>query len=207
MLTARDEDFVSVLCRRVRILSIEQLARTWWSSAKDPLRAARNRVTELEAEGLIHSRLITVHPELRLVEPICAWEPSLPRPDLAAASQKARTRWKEPPTGLRIVSASAKAVGTFGGIQIRQTKRLEQTHDLHLAAVYLLKRSTNQLHAESWRPEESIRSASGPNTKLPDAVVGREQTTVIDFVGRYTEPRLEQLHDYCQQRAWGYEFW
>ena len=82
---------------------------------------------------------------------------------------------------------------------------MEATHDLHLAAVYLLMRQELPTRAKSWRFETEF---ARPGEKVPDALVRDGfSTTAIDFGGDYKPEQLERIHDYCQERRYGYEIW
>jgi hypothetical protein len=44
-LTSRDTEVLFVLIHRVRLVSLQQISRTWWSGVKDSEHAARQRLT------------------------------------------------------------------------------------------------------------------------------------------------------------------
>lgn len=208
MLTERDREILEVLTRRVRLLSLPQLARTWWPDVRHGLALAKDRMARLRDDGLVSLFSMAVHPELELAAPLCRWAPGDPAPDFKRLACRAQARWSSAPVAVTAASASPRAGGVFGAFPCRPPKRNEQTHDLHLSAVYLHKRRTHAEQAECWVPEQAVRATyEGYDDKVPDAWVERPRPTAIDFIGRYKAPRLRDLHGYCERRGAAYEFW
>src|SRR5262245_38246284 len=97
VLTRRDLEILDALTKRVRVLSIPQIARTWWAEAADPLRVANNRLRTLQAEELVRVERLPAHPELDLQAPAATWSPGDAAPDFGAISHRLQSRWNQHP--------------------------------------------------------------------------------------------------------------
>lgn len=208
-LRPRDEDVLHTLATKVRILSLDQIARTWWPHARDPAAAARRRLEALAESDLLTFEPLWARPELALTEPLATWQPGLRRPDLGQLAPLVRSRWEKP--ALRTPCAFATRAGSlrFGGEGGRSPREAEVTHDLHLARVYLLMRTELPTRAQSWVAEEGIAAARIDRVqKLPDAQVtdGTHQTA-IEFAGAYSLEKLSAFHLYCETERLAYELW
>lgn len=206
-LTGADRELLDILVRRVRVLSIQQVASTWYADRGDPVRLARRRVDLLGRHQLVATMAATAHPELSLAEPLGTWQPGLDIPDLSGIAGAHPRRWTSEELPITCVIATRQAGAEFGGVGGRFPRPSEVTHDLHLAAVYLRMRSELPTRAASWVSE--ARLSVEPGLKLPDAMVcdGR-QRTAIEFVGAsYSLKKLKAFHDFCARQRLGYELW
>ena len=52
-LTSRDCEILDHLSTAVRLFSLDQIARTWWSDAVDPLKLADERIRRLARAGWV----------------------------------------------------------------------------------------------------------------------------------------------------------
>jgi hypothetical protein len=191
-------ELLSALTLRVRVFSIPQIARTW--------PAAVASLKRLEAGGLLSSFITVVHPELSLVGPVIEWRTGRELPDFANASYRLRSRWSGDAVPLKCVIASGAAGRMFGGHGGRYPRESEETHDLHLAAVYLRFRTASPALAASWIHEEEIRRERRQRRgKLPDAIINKQH--VIEFGGAYKKSKLIAFHQFCQSGEFEYEVW
>jgi hypothetical protein len=95
----------------------------------------------------------------------------------------------------------------FGGHGGRFPRESEETHDVHLAAVYLKLRATNPKAACSWIHEEEIKASRDERSgKLPDAVL-KDSGKIIEFGGAYKKAKLLSFHEYCRAKGLEYEVW
>ena len=208
MLTQRDLEILYILTNKVRVLSISQIARTWWNQAVHPIQSAQARLQALESQGQIRCVSFSVHPEVALENPLEMWLPGQPEPDFGSLSYRAHARWTRPPVFERLVYATKTAAGHLGGFGDSPPDANHATHDMHLAAVFLFKRLHEPACAESWQSEDIVRSGrSGYDDKLPDAIVTYPIVTAIDFVGKYTKAKLNAFHKYCERENMAYELW
>jgi hypothetical protein len=63
-------EIIDVLTQRVRVLTVEQIARTWWGGSDQRTRLARARIDLLEKSGLVRRFQEPAHPELELAAPV-----------------------------------------------------------------------------------------------------------------------------------------
>jgi hypothetical protein len=209
-LSERDVDLIETLALKVRVLTVNQIARTWWCRAAQPTAAARHRLAELERAGFVVSFTAIAHPEIPLSCPVISWTPGLPAPNFGAASHRLKTRWSQPPTETRCVFVSPVTGRHFGGSGGRRPRESEETHDIHLAQVYLLLRLRDPEAAQNWVSEESVRAGRDRrDEKLPDAIVDTPgERRVVEFGGAYAKAKLEAFHRYCcQELQLPYEVW
>lgn len=208
-MTDRDEVILDTLTRRVRVLSLAQVARVWWGSRKGSVAQAKNRLRELEGQGWVEVFSILARPEPPLDSPVTAWTEGGSEPDFGAVSYRLRSRWTEPARHTVAVIASERAGSRFGGAGGRRPRASEGTHDLCLAAVYLRLLATEPKRAARWISEAKLfESGEGRNGRLPDAaIVTRAGKTVIEFGGAYPPTKIAEFHRFCADRGWGYELW
>ena len=191
-------EVLAVLALRVRVLSVFQIARTWPN-----LVAALKR---LEAQGFVFTFTAVAHPELPLVGPVVRWTRGNELPDFGRASYLLRSRWNRPGIPTKCVIASRTAGRMFGGHGGRYPRESEESHDIHVAAVYLRFRSTFPELAASWVHEEEIKAERKQRKgKLPDALIGKNR--VIEFGGAYKKEKLMGFHKFCESRGFDYEVW
>lgn len=208
-LTDRDTEILSVLTRRVRVLSDAQIAREWWTGASDPIAAARKSLRRLVNAGLLAHGTGMVHPILPLDAAICIWSPEQPPPDAEKVSYRLKSRWTGVPVASRWFSASDSAASLMGGFGGRVPRPSELTHDIHMAELFLKLQRSEPQTAQTWASESELYSVGlGRNQRLPDAMV-RDAVgwRVIEFGGQYAPPKLRDFHDFCQARSLRYEIW
>lgn len=217
LLTIRDLEIFEALTKRVRVLSVQQIARTWWA---DSHRVAQNRLRGLATDGLLQIQSLPAHPELCLEEPVSVWTPGAPNPDFGSISYQLQSRWREHPVLTACVSASKLAAKRFGGYGGRPPRSVERTHDIHMARVFLLYRERHPELVREWVFEEQVKTErrqalrnaeldySSVEQKLPDAFLrSASGTKVIEFGGAYGKDKLLGLHAYCKEHSFPYEIW
>lgn len=208
-LTGRDRDLSAVLAAKVRIMSDDQIARTWWHMAEDPKRAARVRIMNLARSGYLVIERAPVHPELDFTSPMTSWQPGLEPPYFGALSNRLQKRWDKQPIMMTIVAASRASASLLGRHGGRLSREVERTHDLHLARVYLLYRAQDPSLLKFWIFEEQLRQERGrTNEMLPDVIIRADgNTRALEFGGAYSKQKLQAFHDYCAERRLPYEIW
>src|SRR5262249_35616252 len=208
-LTPRDLELLEILTQRVRILSLEQIARTWRVKSVQGRKPARDRIEVLERAGLVSHFYAPAHPELPLTEPVLTWTPGDSDPDLGSVSYRLQSRWRLSPTPTFFVVASKSAMNRFGGHGGRVPVGTHRTHDLHLSTVFLLLRQRRPDDAAGWISEERIRRTRNTLAeKLPDAMIRNGSgIRVVEFGGSYPKKKLEAFHGYCAAQELPYEVW
>ncbi len=215
VLTKRDLEIFDTLTKRVRVLSLAQVARTWWADAKEPTRVAENRLRILVGENLLQIERAPAHPEIQIEAPVAIWALGQPEPEFGAISYQLQTRWHQHPVLTPCVSASRAAADRFGGYGGRPPRSVERTHDIHMAQVFLRFRGRHPESVPDWVFEEQVKTErklagrrSTPGEKLPDAFLrSKSGTRVIEFGGAYGKDKLIAFHGYCKEHSFPYEIW
>jgi hypothetical protein len=211
-LTESDREILETLTHRVRVLTVRQVARTWFCDSVDPMRRAKRRLAVLQRAGHVFLSTVVAHPELPLQRPVLEWHPDDAMPDFGPIAYRLQSRWTSPVTTTNLVLAAHAARCRFGGyIAERQPRRSEVTHDLHLACVYLWYRHNRPELAKQWVSEHELYArGGGRNARLPDALIrdrrrrpGRD--LVVEFGGSYSKQKLVEFHEELKETA--YQIW
>ena len=208
--TAADADLLDTLTHKLRVISEGQIARSLWTESRGGMASVRHRLKGLESRRLVICFRAEVHPEITLDTPVISSYPGCRAPDFAAASYyRLRRRWCRPSVSTRCVIATALAGRLYGGWGGRFPRESEETHDIHLAAVYLLLKKRDPRSADYWASEEAIRLRRGPKSeKLPDAIIDDpDARKIVEFGGAYSKKKLEAFHVYCSDLDLPYEVW
>ncbi|MCP5127491.1 MAG: hypothetical protein H6973_18210 [Gammaproteobacteria bacterium] len=207
-LTDRDREILIALTHKVRLMSLDQIARTWWGNSPSALATARKRLTVLSAYALQRMKL-NAHPELTLTGPLFAWQPGQATPHFGGLSYRLKKRWDQAPVPTTVYIATEKAARQFGGFGGKLRRPLQATHDLHVAQLYLQFLQTAPERAALWVSEERF-APERRHEKLPDAVLRDATgniTLVIEFGGAYDSKHVERVHLDCVTRSLPYELW
>ena len=210
MMTTRERELVSALASKIRLLSFDEILRSWWPPSKSASINARRRLAELVNVGLLVRERAYARPRLPLEQPIFRWKPGEESPDFGKLAWSVKSRWTEPPRDVTVYLATRRAAAIFGGRADGKIKNVSQaTHDIHLGALYLKLMKEAPTIAAGWIGEE-ILAPTREHQKLPDAILhdreGRPRL-VIEFGGAYPADRLQAFHEDCAERALPYELW
>jgi len=208
-LTARDREILETLTRHVRVLTVPQIARTWWRSSKNSEASAHARLRLIVTAGLLTLHRAPAHPELLLSAPVISWHPGEMIPNLGSVSYQLQSRWNQDRMMISFTSATQKAANVFSGHGGRPPRAIERTHDIHLGTVYLHYRETSPSLLEYWIFEEQLRAERGRTTEmLPDVLLRSTfGKRAIEFGGAYPKAKLEAFHRYCEEQNLPYEIW
>jgi hypothetical protein len=207
-LTERDQEIIFTLTHHVRVLTVPQIARTWWKSSKESAGCAVARVKILQRENLLLVDRVPAHPELPMSAPTISWEPGQQPPNFGRCSYRLQSRWKLHPVMTICVSGSRAAARRFGGFGGRLPRQVERTHDIHLAGVYLYYREHFPERLHGWVFEESLRQIHRTGEPLPDVVLEHEgHRKIIEFGGAYPKAKLQHLHAFLENETLPYEVW
>jgi len=206
-LQARDLEILEVLTRRVRVLSLDQIAASWWAETGQATANASRRLALLERRGLVKRSSAMAHEAPELLQPLAAWSPGEPTPELASLAYRLESRWSSPLRPTVVVTATRAAGAWLGGNGGRRPRPSEISHDLGLAALYLKLRRRDPSRAERWVPED-LFAPHELDGFVPDAILrGGARPTLIEFAGAYQKERLERLHHSCLRAGLPYELW
>ena len=209
MLTDRDKDLLETLSIRVRILSLDQIARLWWTHAADPTRHARRRLRALEDRGFVEHRRFAAHPMLALDQPVFAWRPGHSAPDPDATSYALTSRWTELTKNVPVYVATQRTKGALGGGLARLSPLGHETHDLHVSELFVRLRLDQPDRAARWVGEEAF-AKDRHDDKRPDALLvdhAGQPELVIEFAGKYSPDHVWSFHQDCADRELAYELW
>ena len=193
--TKRELDIVETLTRRVRLLSLEQIARVWWPKLRS-LRGVRRRLRSLSTAGLVARAIVNVHPLLDVRAPLVRWTPGEDPPDFARIAVLAKGRWQQASTPQQLFLATKFAANLFGSSAGQLPDVTHRDHDLLLGQVYVLYRITRPAEAARWVGEDT-RCKAGYRIKDPDALLcaaGGKVTRVIESAGRFSQKQVESFH-------------
>jgi hypothetical protein len=86
---------------------------------------------------------------------------------------------------------------------------MEQTHDVHVAVVFLRFRSQFPELVNRWVSEAAILGTREDRSeKLPDALLELDTgPKIIEFGGSYPKEKVEGFHAYCEDQSLPYELW
>lgn len=210
-LTIRDQEILLTLSSRIRMLSLEQIAHTWWDTSKDAVDAAKRRLRILEENQLLATYRLRSLPLDDISAPILAWSPGAPEPDLGAAAWKLQSRWQGDARSTQVYVATEQSSRIFGGRASGKLKnQFQATHDLGVAAMYLAVRKHRPELLDDWIGED-VYAPQRKGQKLPDAVIASSSRAnpqlVLEFGGAYDKARLLAFHRDCQSRSLPYEVW
>lgn len=207
-LTQRDTELLEALTLRIRVLSVEQISRSWWQSSATSETASR-RIRQLVDGGYLSRLSLMAHPETPVTEAVCVWRQHEQIPDFGAVAWQLNSRWPDPLVNTDCVIATRFAGRFFGGYGGRKPRRAETTHDLHLSAVFLQMRTNQPERAVTWSSEEERKKDAGHGEKLPDAIVSDgDRRTAIELGGKsYDREKLADFHAFCVEQNLDYEIW
>ncbi|MBA5868075.1 MAG: hypothetical protein GDA67_15390 [Nitrospira sp. CR1.3] len=207
-LTARDVIILDAITHRVKLLSLPQIARTWWKGSR-AIMQARKRIRQLALAGYLERLQLFTNQEVMLLAPLATWHSGMAVPDFSTIVRLTRTRWELPIRSTAcVVATSVSAVRTGGSYRIPRNS--EATHDLHVAQVYLHKLRQAPRYAEKWSGEmELLTRDIAPCDKVPDALIRQAgRCTAVEVVGEsYSVTKLMAFHEFCSRRSFTYELW
>ncbi|HZZ26755.1 MAG TPA: hypothetical protein VFE46_02010 [Pirellulales bacterium] len=210
-LTALDRQILWTLTRKVRVLTAQQVAETWFADLSQPTRAAVKRLRQLQDFGLLNEHAVMLHPMIHLDAPVLNWMPGNEEPNFGALSYRLKERWPSPLVTKSIFHATRDANRLLGGyIGGRQPRTSETTHDVHLAQVYLRFLRQEPRTAKRWVSEHQLYAeGGGRNERLPDAIIrhprNRDLDLVVEFGGKYPKMKLIEFHDALRHLR--YQIW
>ncbi|MBD3334267.1 MAG: hypothetical protein GF355_02020 [Candidatus Eisenbacteria bacterium] len=220
-LTDRDTDILEVLLECVPLLSIDQIARTWWKRRRRAQEAAHGRLRLLEREAFVDLCVVVASPpELLPEDPHVVWRPGDPCPDHWSLRQYAREYPGGPLVEIPCVVLSeggARLLSPAPEIRPRVQTWDDGSYSLRLAELYLRLQARSPSVASTWRHRERTRRSNelsvpvarvrsrgrfqtldvfSPNLDTPDPDPGLDEGT-----------RLEWLHSHCLRFGIPYAWW
>lgn len=205
----RDKQILEALAYKVRLLSIEQIATTWWPDSKGY--KAKEKLLQLRKRGFLVRSSVPAKPLLPLNGPVFTWTPGQAAPAAARLSQHFRHRWAKHHRNAAVITpvyvASRFTAFLFGGVGGRLNVQTA-THDLHVASIYLHFLTTDPDAAHAWVGEDA-KGKAGRKIKDPDAFIeqDRQEPLVVEFAGAYSNSQVESFHKHCVKHGLSYQLW
>lgn len=190
------------------MLSLNQVARTWWAETIHSETNASRRLRVLVGRGLVSRLRMNLRPELELHEPVARWQVGDKPPAFGEVAYRLQQRWVDALQPTTVYVATPRARREFGGPK-RRFRSHQASHDLHVSSVYLLACLERPELAEHWVGEDAFAPLVR-HTKVPDAVIrdGNGRTNlVIEFGAGYDKKRVTLFHQDCSERKLAYEIW
>jgi hypothetical protein len=207
-LTIRDLDLLDVLTRRVRLLTLSQIAELWWPDGKNQ-QCPRRRMEALARSELIEIHRVNTHPLLPVTTPLVMWKPGDERPNVEHVAERCRTRWNRAAVPVTVCVASPKTAHLIGSTAHGMPPQVHRDHDLRLASVYAAYRKYQPELASLWMGVHSLPKA-GFRIKDPDASLRNADGTVIRVIesaGRNSASQIQKFHHHCEAHELPYELW
>lgn len=204
------QDIIFTLTHKVRVLTLQQVATTWWPESDQAEAAARKTLNRLARLNLVRLIEADIRQPLNLDGPMLSWCLGEEKPDFGPLSYRAKNRWEGVSATKLVVSPTRQAANWMGGVVNRTSRLSEINHDINVANVYLGFRKSRVQRASSWLPEEALRRQLNLEIEsyLPDALVYDEgKPTVIELAGKYPKQRFDEIHGFCDENGLNYEIW
>lgn len=203
-----EEQIVRILADSVRVMTVAQVARTWWTDTRWGRDRASAAMTRLAAKGWLHVQHALSRPIQSFVSPLIDWRPGTRRPDFAAAARLLHQRAIVDARTVKVVFAATRAVRFFSSGPALPVKLTQMTHDLNVSELYLHYRRSG-LADQCWTSEARL-GRDWPLKERPDAVLRDEAGTIVravEYGGDYTASRLAELHAGLSSINLSYEIW
>jgi hypothetical protein len=210
-ITPRDDEILCALSLKVRMFSLPQIARTWWTPTPPGETAAKRRLCVLEEAGLLACSRVLARPLPDLPGPLFSWNPGKPAPAFGPLAWKLQRRWTKPPARIAVFIATRRGANQFGGRSRGIIKQhFQATHDLGVSEMLLHRIRTAADEATDWVGEDVLR-LTRRREKIPDAALSRDHGRtiyrILEFGGAYDTARIQRFHLDCSQRETPYELW
>lgn len=205
---AHKQQILRALANDVRVLSLDQVARIWWSDSPWGRSRAKAAMTELDSSNWLQIHRALARPVEQLDRPLVTWGAGEESPDFGDLSRTLRRRAAQAASMTTFVFAAARTVALFSRGRAPSVKLTQMTHDLQVAEVYLRYR-LNGLPASHWVSEDRL-PRDWPLRERPDATLTDQSGAIhraVEYGGDYPPQRLASLHDGFASIELEYEIW
>ena len=203
-----EQQIVRVLADSVRVMTIAQIARTWWTDTRWGRSRATASLRSLASDGWLHMQRVLSRAINSPTAPLIDWIPGAGQPEFGDAARTLHQRAMTDAKPVVVVVASRRAVTFYGNGRAAAIKLTQMTHDLNVSEVYLHHRRRG-LPARRWVSEDRLPS-DWPIRERPDALLRDEQGSIVravEYGGDYPASRLAELHAGLASLGIGYELW
>lgn len=109
-----EQQIVRILANSVRVMTLDQIASTWWTDTPWGRHRAAAAMHQLAAEGWVDARRVLARPIESFLTPLIVWRPRHRRPDFRAAARRLHRRAMVDAKCVKVVLAARRAVTFFG---------------------------------------------------------------------------------------------
>lgn len=209
-MTSWEQDLLFVLANHVRILSLSQVAHTWWAGQRQASRRARESVQSMQQQGWVTLRRVLARPIVSLSHPLHISTSGSRQPGFDLLSKTLRSRARTDAKMTQILVATPKTRDLFGNGRVKgaRLKLTQMTHDLHVTEIFLVYRR-NKVDLRGWLSEDELPE-TWPLRQRPDALLVDSQGELlraIEYGGDYPIDRLVALHNAFTSIDLPYEIW
>lgn len=205
-LSSTEIQILDALACRVRVLSLDQITRTWTTPGEGQV---LHCVERLISFGLVKMEIWEVVVPDTVQAPLFTWKLNAPEPDTWRISEAAKKRWHLQKSTVFAYQATELAGRLFGSRSGKKIRIIERQHDLLLGEVYVDYRRSFPELAERWYGEDFIPPAPY-GVKNPDAFLLDEKLRprrVVESAGAYSQKQVRSFHNHCQTNNLPYELW
>ena len=205
-----EEDILFALAWHLRVLSVDQSARTWWRGQATARRRANDAMKARQENGWVHVRELISRPPAPLDGPLVSWAPDQRAPDFDELSRLLHRRARTAARKIEIVTASRKTRELFGVLgQAHRPKLTQLSHELFVAEVFFRYQAKGLDTDRQWVGEDQFPK-TWPVRSRPDALIRDMDGNIVravEYGGAYTVRRLSTLHAALKSIPITYEIW
>jgi hypothetical protein len=207
-MSPHEQQIVRALADSIRVLSLNQIARIWWSESRSGRSRAKASMASLVDDGWLHMQRVLSRSIVSPTRPLIDWQLGDERPDFGAAVRVLHQRAMTDAKLITVVFATSSTITLLGKGRVPTIRLTQMTHDLSLSELFLYYRKRG-LPLNRWVSEDRLPS-DWPIPERPDAVLRDESGQVVravEYGGDYPASRLLALHDGLASMELGYELW
>lgn len=203
-----EQQIVRRLADTVRVLSLTQAARTWWSESRWGQTRAKASLASLADGGWLTMQRVLSRPIVNMETPLVDWKRGDRQPDFKVIAKALHRRAMADSKLTTVVFATRRAVALFGTGPLPTIKLTQMTHDLNVSELFLHYHRQG-LPAGEWLSEDRL-PCDWPIQQRPDAVLRDENGNykrAVEYGGDYPVSRLAELHTGFSRIGLDYEIW
>lgn len=203
----RDTEILRTLANSVRAMSLDQVARAWWSDTRWGRSRAKKTLVELVDHDLVHVQRVLSRPSEQLSQPLTIWRPGDIEPAFDDLAHLLHRRARRCAKMVPVVFAARRTVDIFGSGAVPTIKLTQMTHDLQVTEVFL--HYWRRGNVKSWVSEDNL-PPDWPIRQRPDALLRDAKGVIVhavEYGGDYPVERLVKLHEGLSRAELSYEIW
>ena len=205
-----EEEILVALAWHLRVLSVEQIARTWWQGQATAKRRATDAIKARQKNGWLHVRELLSRPTSPLGGPLVSWTPNHRAPNFDKLSRLLHRRARTAARKIRVVTATRKTRELYGVAGPGHRPKLTQlSHELFVAEIFIRYRANGLDVDRQWIGEDQFPK-SWPVRSRPDVLLRNQDDKIVravEYGGAYTVHRLSKLHAALRSIPLAYEIW